>query len=125
MNIKKPMPPIFLFTAIVLMAGSHFLVPGRSLHLPFRWVPGVALALIGTALNVLADGLFKRHGTTVKPSFSNDGVKRQEVQSIWYCNEYGLGRRETDPLASSAMRKERRGPFGDERRFGRGQITIE
>ena len=67
MDIKKPMPPVFLFAAIILMAVLHFLLPWVSLHLPLRWIPGIALAFIGVALNVLADGLFKRHGTTVKP----------------------------------------------------------
>jgi protein-S-isoprenylcysteine O-methyltransferase Ste14 len=81
MNIKKPMPPTLFLGAIVSMAGLHLLLPGGRLCLPWRWVPGVVLILLGIVLNVWADRLFKQHATTVKPfqessSLITEGVFR-------------------------------------------------
>jgi protein-S-isoprenylcysteine O-methyltransferase Ste14 len=67
MKTKKPMPPTFLLSAIVLMVALHFLAPWRNLSLPYRWIPSIVLGVVGVAFNILADGLFKRHKTTVRP----------------------------------------------------------
>ena len=62
-----PLPPVILCIAIILMALLHVLVPvARLFSLPWRF-SGAVLIIAGLALNVWADGLFKRAGTSVKP----------------------------------------------------------
>jgi len=64
---KGPMPPTYLFAAIVVMVALHFLLPGPKL-LPFPWnIPGIIPLGVGVALNLVADSVFKKRQTTVKP----------------------------------------------------------
>ena len=73
------MPPTLFLGAIVFMAGLHLLLPGGRLCLPWRWVPGVGLVLLGIVLNVRADHLFKQHATTVKPFESSSALIVESV----------------------------------------------
>ena len=61
-----PLPPVLLCVAIILMALLHAFVPvARLFTVPWRF-SGAVLIFAGLALNVWADGLFKRAGTSVK-----------------------------------------------------------
>jgi protein-S-isoprenylcysteine O-methyltransferase Ste14 len=65
--MKKPLPPTYLLSALVLMTALHLLLPVRHvIGWPVGLVGAVPLAC-GIALNLLADRAFTRSGTTVKP----------------------------------------------------------
>ena len=67
MRLGRPLPPVVLLLAIILLAVMHFLVPGsRILAYPANLVGLLPLA-VGVYLNLAADRLLKRHHTTVKP----------------------------------------------------------
>lgn len=67
MRHKQLLPPTYLYIAIALILGLHFLLPGAQvIHSPWRYL-GIIPLILGSALNVLADQAFKRHHTTVKP----------------------------------------------------------
>jgi protein-S-isoprenylcysteine O-methyltransferase Ste14 len=63
----RPLPPVVLLVALILLVLMHILLPEpRLLHPPINLV-GLLLLAVGVYLNLAADGLLKRHGTTVKP----------------------------------------------------------
>ena len=65
--MKKVLPPTYFFVAIVLTVAIHFVLPLRQwLHFPWRLL-GLFPIGFGIALNLVADQVFKRRGTTVKP----------------------------------------------------------
>ncbi|MGB6995500.1 MAG: isoprenylcysteine carboxylmethyltransferase family protein [Thermoanaerobaculia bacterium] len=67
MRLGRPLPPVVLLLAIILLTVVHFLLPGRRiLAYPANLVGLLPLA-IGVYLNLAADRLLKRHHTTVKP----------------------------------------------------------
>lgn len=67
MAVKTPLPPTYLFTAIVVMVLLHFLFPGvEVVSYPMRLL-GCAPLLVGIILNLMADKAFKQNHTTVKP----------------------------------------------------------
>ena len=60
-------PPTYLLLALIAMVPLHLLWPIRDfLDVPLNLV-GLAPLALGAALNVAADRLFQRHGTTVRP----------------------------------------------------------
>ena len=60
-------PPTYLLIAIGVMVALHFLVPVvRWMPGPWNWL-GTVLIVLGTALDVWADAIFKKVQTTVKP----------------------------------------------------------
>lgn len=64
---KKQQPPTYLLAATFLAAALHFLLPLQQLLvLPWRLV-GLVPLVMGIGLNLVADQIFKKHGTTVKP----------------------------------------------------------
>jgi protein-S-isoprenylcysteine O-methyltransferase Ste14 len=64
---KRPLPPSFLFIALLLMPAAHFLIPvGQVVYFPVSLLGVIPLAL-GVFLNFAADAQLKRLGTTVKP----------------------------------------------------------
>ena len=64
---KGPLPPTYLFVAIVVMVALHVLLPGMKL-LPFPWnLLSVGPLGIGVALDLVADRALKKRQTTVKP----------------------------------------------------------
>lgn len=64
---KRVLPPAILLGAIGLAAGLHLVVPLRQV-VPFPWRLCAAIPLLlGMALNLRADGIFKKAHTTIKP----------------------------------------------------------
>lgn len=64
---RGPLPPVVFLAAIALMACLHVFLPlARVVPDGWRFL-GVLLIGAGLGLNVWADSLFKRAGTTVKP----------------------------------------------------------
>lgn len=62
-----PLPPTYLFIAIVVMVLLHLLLPGaKIIAYPWRLVGFVPL-LLGFLINLIADQAFKKNHTTVKP----------------------------------------------------------
>lgn len=61
------LPPALLLIALVAMIGLHLVLPLVTLLSgPWRWLGAIPIGA-GLTLNLQADGLFKRAGTTVKP----------------------------------------------------------
>ncbi len=66
-NMKQRLPPTYFFGAIVLAVAVHLVLPLQQLfHFPWRLI-GLLPLLLGILLNLLADRVFKKHDTTVKP----------------------------------------------------------
>ena len=64
---RAPLPPVVLALGLILMTALHVLAPGPRLSAsPLRWL-GLLPLCAGIALNLAADSLIKRHGTTVRP----------------------------------------------------------
>jgi protein-S-isoprenylcysteine O-methyltransferase Ste14 len=64
---KRMLPPVYLLSAMVMMALLHRVLPWRQVvTLPWRLV-GVLPLVLGLALNVTADARLKQYRTTVKP----------------------------------------------------------
>jgi protein-S-isoprenylcysteine O-methyltransferase Ste14 len=64
---KRPLPPTYLFSTIVVMVLLHFLLPiAEVVPYPWQLLGGVPL-LFGITLNLIADQAFKKNHTTVKP----------------------------------------------------------
>jgi protein-S-isoprenylcysteine O-methyltransferase Ste14 len=88
--MSRVLPPIYFIAAIALTILMHFLVP-LAVLIPLFWrVVGLIPIIAGVALNIAADRLFKRLGTTVKPlqrssALATDGVFR------WSRNPMYLG----------------------------------
>lgn len=69
-----PGPPTLLLQALGAMTLLHLLLPGATLAAPgWRLLALLPLAA-GVALNLLADGAFKRAGTTVKPQLESTAL---------------------------------------------------
>ena len=67
MGKKRPLPPTYLFTAIVVMVLLHFLFPIVEV-VPYPWLLlGCVPLIFGITLNLIADKAFKQNHTTVKP----------------------------------------------------------
>lgn len=65
--MKKPLPPIYFFGAIVLAVILHFLLPLHQL-LAFPWrLLGLVPPVVGIVLMSLAHRELKQHDTTVMP----------------------------------------------------------
>ena len=65
--MKKVLPPTYFFAALVLLVLLHFAFPiYRYATFPITLLGIVPLGL-GIALNLIADRVFKKHETTVKP----------------------------------------------------------
>jgi protein-S-isoprenylcysteine O-methyltransferase Ste14 len=58
---------MYVYAAVVLMAGLHFLWPIKVLIRPPWIFAGLFLVAVGFAINIWADNLFKKRETTVKP----------------------------------------------------------
>ena len=76
------MPPTYLLASIVAMVALHFLLPGMKL-ISFPWrLLGIVPFVVGVALNLLADGAFKRRRTTVKPFEESSALVTEGVFRI-------------------------------------------
>jgi protein-S-isoprenylcysteine O-methyltransferase Ste14 len=60
-------PPVYLYTAIILMFLLHFFVPLLDfIRYPYT-LTGIIPLAIGSIINLMADSSFKKQDTTVKP----------------------------------------------------------
>jgi protein-S-isoprenylcysteine O-methyltransferase Ste14 len=87
---RRVLPPVYLLAAVILMVGLHLLLPGvKVLRSPLRYIglPVLALAL---ALVLLAAGLFRKAGTTIKP-FEESSTLVCEGPYRWSRNPIYLG----------------------------------
>jgi protein-S-isoprenylcysteine O-methyltransferase Ste14 len=67
MSQNKANPPTYLLVSILLILVLHFSIPILRI-IVFPWtLLGILLLVLGVLINLLADNLFKKHGTTVKP----------------------------------------------------------
>jgi protein-S-isoprenylcysteine O-methyltransferase Ste14 len=81
---RAVLPPTYLLVALILMVVLHFAFPVSRI-IPRVWnLIGIIPILGGIALNLLADGSFKRVGTTVKPF--------QESSVLVTTGAYGISR---------------------------------
>lgn len=81
MRFGRPLPPVVLLLAIILLAVVHLLLPGRKiLTYPANLVGLLPLA-VGVYLNLAADRLLKRHHTTVKPFQESTALLTKGVYS--------------------------------------------
>jgi len=63
----KVLPPTYLLVAILIMVAIHFVLPVQKI-VPVPWnMLGIVPLACGIALNLVADGAFRRVQTTVKP----------------------------------------------------------
>jgi protein-S-isoprenylcysteine O-methyltransferase Ste14 len=63
----RPLPPVYFLAGLIAMLALHFALPlARIIGPPWRYA-GAVPVLAGVVLNLWANGLFKRHGTEVKP----------------------------------------------------------
>ena len=64
---KKVLPPTCLVSSLIVMVVLHFVFPvSKVIYFPWNLL-GVVPLVIGIILNLVADGVFKKLGTTVKP----------------------------------------------------------
>ena len=64
---KRALPPTYLLVTIILQLLLHFVVPVVKL-IPAPWnLVGILPLAAGIAMNLVADGVFKKVETTVKP----------------------------------------------------------
>lgn len=67
MNEKRLLPPTYLMLGLLSIVATHFVLSGpRLVFGPWRLL-GVPLVAAGAAVSVVADSLFKRHKTEIKP----------------------------------------------------------
>jgi len=67
MRQKKPLPPTYIFVSIVFMLLLYFLFPVvKIVRFPWNLLGAVPL-FAGIFINLVADDVFKKHDTTVKP----------------------------------------------------------
>jgi protein-S-isoprenylcysteine O-methyltransferase Ste14 len=63
----RPFPLFYVFLSLIGMTILHFALPGTAVA-PFPWnFLGLIPLLLGVALNLAADRVFRGAGTTVKP----------------------------------------------------------
>ncbi len=67
MKQKRPLPPTYIFVSLVFMLLLYFLFPVATV-VPFPWnLLGAVPLVAGVFINLVADGVFKKRDTTVKP----------------------------------------------------------
>ena len=67
MTIKPILPPAVFYASGIVSLVLHIVLPGVTLiHYPFTLL-GIVFILFGGVLNIWADQIFKKEGTTVKP----------------------------------------------------------
>lgn len=65
--MKKIFPPTHFYTYLLIAAVLHFILPIKQIIFsPYNFL-GIILMVVGIILNMLADRIFKKLKTTVKP----------------------------------------------------------
>ncbi len=63
----KKLPPTYFVMLFLLAIGLHFILPIKNIILfPYNYL-GFIFIIFGSVINIWADSLFKKSGTTVKP----------------------------------------------------------
>lgn len=79
---KKTLPPTFVLLALGVMIGFHFLIPVATV-IPWPWrLVGIVPLGFGVMINVMADGAFRKAGTTVKPFQQSSALVMDGVYSL-------------------------------------------
>lgn len=65
--MTRLIPPVWFLFAVVAMAALDRFAPGAEWSLPIALAVGAALVAGGLALAGIAAGLFRKHGTPVRP----------------------------------------------------------
>jgi protein-S-isoprenylcysteine O-methyltransferase Ste14 len=82
MKRKQILPPTYVFVALLVMLALHFIFPIYKL-LPIPWnLIGLIPLIIGIAFNLIANGVFHKAGTTVKPFQESTVLITKSVYSI-------------------------------------------
>jgi protein-S-isoprenylcysteine O-methyltransferase Ste14 len=82
MNKPKVYPPTYLLLSLLAMIALQFLLPVLKI-VPSPWnAIGVIFPIAGIVINVMADGLFHRAGTTVKPGEESNTLLTEGVFHI-------------------------------------------
>jgi protein-S-isoprenylcysteine O-methyltransferase Ste14 len=64
---RKILPPTWMLVAMLAMMALHFSLPGMGI-IPAPWsLAGILLLALGITLTMIADDLFRKLHTTVKP----------------------------------------------------------
>ncbi len=67
MRQKRPLPPTYIFVSLLFMLLLYFLFPVATV-VAFPWnLLGAVPLVAGVFINLVADGVFKKRDTTVKP----------------------------------------------------------
>jgi len=90
MNKPRIYPPAYLLVFLLATIALHFLLPLAKL-VPSPWNAfGVIFLIVGFAIELQADGLFHRTGTTIKPDGEPNTLVTQGVFRL-SCNPMYLG----------------------------------
>jgi protein-S-isoprenylcysteine O-methyltransferase Ste14 len=82
MKAKQILPPTYVLIALVVMLVLHFIFPAiKLISLPLNLL-GLIPLILGVALNLIADGAFRRAGTTVKPFQESAALLTDGVYSL-------------------------------------------
>lgn len=74
MKLINITPPVYLYTALLIMLMLHFLVPLlRFINYPYT-LYGILPIVIGIVLNLTADSILKKYKTTVKPILDSEAL---------------------------------------------------
>lgn len=66
-SYPKFLPPTYLLAAVLLMLGLHFLFPITQLFVGLWRLTGILPLILGIIASYMAEGQFRRAGTTVQP----------------------------------------------------------
>ena len=67
MKVKRILPTTYLLIALIIIVLFHFVIPIIKL-IPYPWnLLGLIPLVIGILINLNADGVLRKAGTTVKP----------------------------------------------------------
>ncbi len=64
---RGPLPPVFLLITVAGMVALHFLAPAAQVMPPVFRTLGAVLVLLGFAVAIWVNQMFKREGTTIRP----------------------------------------------------------
>jgi protein-S-isoprenylcysteine O-methyltransferase Ste14 len=65
--MKKFFPPTHFYTYLIITVLLHYIFPIKQIiNKPLNYI-GIIFIIVGIALNIFADKIFKQHKTTVKP----------------------------------------------------------
>jgi protein-S-isoprenylcysteine O-methyltransferase Ste14 len=67
-------PPIYVYTALLIMLLLHLFIPSvKFIHYPYT-LTGILPITIGIVLNLTADSILKKYNTTVKPTLDTEAL---------------------------------------------------